>query len=57
MTLLHKQMITKTLPRETLEIAASIKLRVEKYYEQLDKQVFERSNRQESNVVLVSIVF
>ena len=39
------KMVTKSLGKETLEIAASIKLRIEKYYEQLDKQVSERTNR------------
>lgn len=43
-------MVTTAFPRETLEIAASIKLRIEKYYEQLEKQVSERSNRQEPNL-------
>ena len=31
--------------KEVLEIAVSLKMKIEKYYEQLDKQVTDRSNR------------
>jgi len=38
-------MVSKELPKEVLEIAVSLKMKIEKYYEQLDKQVTDRSNR------------
>jgi KaiC/GvpD/RAD55 family RecA-like ATPase len=38
-------MVTKELPKEVLEIAVSLKMKIEKYYEQLDKQVLDRSTR------------
>jgi KaiC/GvpD/RAD55 family RecA-like ATPase len=36
---------TKELPKEVLETAVSLKIKIEKYYDQLDKQVADRSNR------------
>lgn len=38
-------MVSKELSKEVLEIAVSLKMKIEKYYEQLDKQVAERSSR------------
>lgn len=38
-------MVTKELPKEVLEIAVSLKMKIEKYYEQLDKQVTDRTTR------------
>lgn len=38
-------MVTKEFSKEVLEIAVSLKMKIEKYYEHLDKQVIERSNR------------
>lgn len=41
----NKQMVSKDLPKELLERVASLKIRIENYYEQLNKQVNERSHR------------
>lgn len=38
-------MVTKEISKEVLEIAVSLKMKIEKYYEHLDKQVIERTNR------------
>ena len=38
-------MVKKVISKETMERAVSLKILVEKYYEQLDKQVFDRSQR------------
>jgi hypothetical protein len=38
-------MVSKDLTKEVFERAASLKIKIEKYYEQLEKQVNERTIR------------